>query len=234
MHSFIHFMSCRSIHSCFLSFTHTFVSSHKQTFISFHFMSGIGSFFIFSATHSIFFIHSFSIERSFIHSCLSFRHSIHSFIHSVSHSFSHSVIQSFRYSDIQSFSHSASQSSVIQSVSHSLIHSVLHSNVRSINQRYIHVVTCAYFLTCHFIGISITNCPFIDAPRNLKIVLILHRHSYKPLISYTHFLSKLPPGAAAHQIWYGVLSLHNPEKKIRTNGWRTNTAHSMMLDKVAF
>lgn len=65
--------------------------------------------------------------------------------------------------------------------------------------------------SCHFIGISTTICSFVNGPNNFSKSLLLHRKkSYRPLISYYHFIfSKLPPQRPG-TTWYGLNFVWTP------------------------
>ena len=69
----------------------------------------------------------------------------------------------------------------------------------------VHLVSCAWILSCHFIGISSNICRFVDAPHELQhsIAPAFRNLSYRPLTSYDRFFfPKPPPRHGPGTIWY--------------------------------
>ena len=87
----------------------------------------------------------------------------------------------------------------------SLIHwSLIHLFIGSL----IHSVSCAWILSCPFIGISTTICSFVGAPHNFKTSLLLHLESFpigRLLPIVVVFFRNFRPGAGRALVIYYII-----------------------------
>ena len=72
----------------------------------------------------------------------------------------------------------------------------------------IHSVSCAWILSCPFIGISTTICSFVGAPHNFKTSLLLHLESFpigRLLPIVVVFFRNFRPGAGRALVIYYII-----------------------------
>ena len=113
---------------------------------------------------------------------------IHWFLGSIIHSFGDSLNHRFMDWCTDSLNHWFF-GSLVHRLMNSLIHWFIDSLVRSIS--------CAWIMSCHFVGISTAICSFVVAPHNFNASLLLHVKNF-PIghwfLIAGFIFSKFPPG----------------------------------------
>ena len=131
-----------------------------------------------------------SLAFSLVH-----RHVIRSLHGSVVHLFNDSILHSLIHWIIGSLIDAL----VTESCNDSLTHRCIGSPVYWFMDSLVYSVSCAWILSCHFLGVSTTVCSFADAPHNFNSSLLLHRKSFRIghwyLIVFSYFRTFRPAWA---------------------------------------